>query len=171
VENRWTIVSMGRLSRRGKQGRAPGRCRVNDGMRWVGVDQLSDASGVFVIREQLEDDRGNHMKGAISPFEGFTDEALEALKPAIDALAPAVAKGWPIETGLVHEFWCELIARRNYRLLAEPIAKGLTAVQATSEQCDSPKATHAARGPACASPRHCPTEHRRAARRVLLSSS
>jgi hypothetical protein len=80
------------------------------------------------------------MKGAIRPFEGFTDEELEALKPAIDALAPAVARGWPIETGLVHEFKCELIDRR-YR------AKGLAAVQATSDQWDSPEppTLHAAR--------------------------
>ena len=105
------------------------------------------------------------------PFEGFTDEELEALEPAIDALAPAVAEGSPIETGLVHQFLCELIARRRFGSLQSPSAKGLTAVQATSEQRDSPEATHAARGPVCASLGTVPRGHRRAVRRVLLSSS
>jgi len=87
------------------------------------------------------------MKGSIRPFEGFTDEELEALKPAIDALASAVAREWPIETGLVHEFWCELIARRRFGSLQGRLPRASTAVQATSEQWDSPEATHAARGP------------------------
>ena len=58
-------------------------------------------------------------------FRPFTIGELEALRPAMDTLAPQVAIGKEPHTSIFHEFANELAARHNQTLLtAKRFTKG-----------------------------------------------
>lgn len=57
------------------------------------------------------------------PFSFFTDEALAALAPAIDAFTDDVLARREPQTSLVHDYNCEVGHRKNQRVLAERRAR------------------------------------------------
>lgn len=60
----------------------------------------------------------------VGPFSFFTDEALQALAPAIDTFAPDVVARRAPQTSLVHEYNCEVGHRRARSELAAKRAGG-----------------------------------------------
>jgi hypothetical protein len=60
---------------------------------------------------------------SVGAFSLFTDEALEALAPAIDTFAADVVARREPQTSLVHDYNCEVGHRRNRRDLAEQRAR------------------------------------------------